>query len=77
MDKSWDGKATCAKSGEDGFHTMWETSFVCSVVNIGVVDVLVHSPDTLFGMETHILPAAGVVDGYKISAEPLLGIALN
>ena len=50
---------------------------MCSVVNIGVVDVLVHSPDTLFGMETHILPAAGVVDGYKISAEPLLGIALN
>lgn len=59
MDKSWDGKETCAKSGEDGFGVMWETRFACSVANIGVVDVLVHSPDTRFGMEAHILPAAG------------------
>ena len=37
---------------------MFETSFVCSVV-----DALVHSPDTRYARQTHILPATGNADG--------------
>lgn len=45
-------------------------------MNIGVVADVVYSPDSPlppFGIETHILPAGGSVDGHKISAESLLG----
>lgn len=56
---------------------MLETNFECSTVNVGIVGVVIYSPEALFGIEAHIFPAARTVDGYKISAKPFWELPLT
>lgn len=65
------------QSGENGLGMVLETSLDHSVVDIGVAGAVGYSPEPPLGLKKHIIPAAGNVDGYKISAKSLLGIVLN